>query len=54
MTIKKATLIVMLAAWIITGVLWYVSETDEPTHKPQRRPAAELNLIADNLLDSIK
>lgn len=51
--LKKATLIVMFAAWVISGILWYATENYEPAHELQRRPAAELNTIADDLLSSM-
>jgi hypothetical protein len=55
MTFKKGLLIMLFVVWIISGVLWYAAENVETVdYRPQRRPALELNAIADNLLNSIK
>ena len=55
MTFRKGLLIMLFVSCIISGVLWYAAENAETVdYRPQRRPAAELNAIAENLLNSIK
>ena len=44
--------LVLFILWIISGVLWYeTSRIEVPTL--ERRPQAELNQIADDLLKSM-
>lgn len=54
---KKSLLVMAFVVMIISGVLWYALENqpeNKPTYRLERRPAIELNTIADNLLNSIK